>query len=112
MSTINISSRNEKIPIKKKEYEVKHYETPADFLKWNELHKDELKYLKTNTINKMISVPDYKLGIKNNQLTIIETKNKSKQNLRMRIERLEAITQELIKKYNNLLNEFTNTMNF
>jgi hypothetical protein len=43
MSTINITSANEKIPIKKKEYEVKHLETPADFLKWNELNKDELK---------------------------------------------------------------------
>jgi hypothetical protein len=67
-------STNEKIPIKKKEYEVKHFETQADFLKWNELHKDELKDLKTNTINKMISTPDYKLGLRNHQLTIIETK--------------------------------------
>jgi hypothetical protein len=33
-------STNEKIPIKKKEYEVKHFETSADFLKRNELHKD------------------------------------------------------------------------
>jgi hypothetical protein len=85
----NITSTNEKIPIKKKEYEVKHFEIPADFLKWNELHKDELKDLKTNTINKMISIPDYKLGLRNSQLTIIETKNKSKQNLRMRVEQIE-----------------------
>jgi hypothetical protein len=69
-----------------------------------------LKDLKTNTINKMISIPDYKLGLRNNQLIIIETKNKSKQNLRMRVERLEALTQELIKNYNNHLNGFTNTM--
>jgi hypothetical protein len=75
------------------------------------LLKDELKVLKTNTLNKMISIPDYKLGLKNKQLTIIETKNKSKQNLRMRMERLETLTQELIKNYNNLSNEFTNTMN-
>jgi hypothetical protein len=67
------------------------------------LHKDDLKDLKTNTINKMISIPDYKLGLRNNQLTIVETKNKSKQNLRMRVERLEVLTQELINNYNNLL---------
>jgi hypothetical protein len=64
----------EKIPIKKKDYEVRHFETPTYFLKWNELHKDELKDLKTSTINKMISIPDYKLRLRNNQLTIIETK--------------------------------------
>jgi hypothetical protein len=104
-------SINEKIPIKKKDYEVKHFETPADFLKWNELHKDELKDLKTNTINKIISIPANKFGLRNNQLTIIETKNTSKQNLRMRVERLEALTQELIKNYNEILNEFTNTIN-
>jgi hypothetical protein len=83
-------STTEKIPMKTKEYEVKHFETPADFLKWNELHKNELKDLTTNTINKMISISDYKLGLRNNLLTIIETKNKSKQNLRMRVERLET----------------------
>jgi hypothetical protein len=70
-----------------------------------------LKDLKTNTLNKMISILDYKLGFRNKQLTIIETKNKSKQNLRMIIERLEPFTQELIKNYNNFLNEFTNSMN-
>jgi hypothetical protein len=75
------------------------------------LHKDELKDLKINKINKMISIPDYKLGLRNNQLIIIETKNKSKQNLRMKVERLESLTQELIRNYNNLLIEFTNTMN-
>jgi hypothetical protein len=110
----NITSTNEKFPIKKKEYEVKHFESPANFLKWNELHKDELKDLKINTINKMISIPDYKLGLRNNQLTIIETKNKSKQNLRMRVERLEDRQDELINNYNNLLKviqELTNTMN-
>jgi hypothetical protein len=32
----SITSTNQKISIKKKEYEVKHFETPADFLKWNE----------------------------------------------------------------------------
>jgi hypothetical protein len=53
-------STNSKIPFKNKEYEVKHFETSKDFLKCNELHKDELKDLKTNTINKMISIPDYK----------------------------------------------------
>jgi hypothetical protein len=86
MTTINISSINKKIRIKKREYEVIHFETPADFLKWNELHKDELKDLKTNTINKILSILDNKLGLRNNQLTIIETKNKSKQNLKMRVE--------------------------
>jgi hypothetical protein len=96
-------STNEKIPIKKIEYEIKHFETPAAFLKWNELHKDELKELITNTINKMIGIPDYKLGLRNNQLTIIETKNKSKQNLRMRVERLEVLTQDLVNGYNNFL---------
>jgi hypothetical protein len=45
----------------------------------------------------MISIPDDKLGLKNNQLTIIETKNIFKQNLRMRVERLEALTQDLVK---------------
>jgi hypothetical protein len=107
-------STNQKIPIKKKEYEVKHIETPADFLKSNELYKGELKDLKTNTINKLISISDYKLGIRNNQVTIIETKNKSKQNLRMRVERLETRQEELINIYNNLLKviqEFTNAMN-
>jgi hypothetical protein len=54
-------SLDEKIQIKKKEYEVKHFDSPADFLKWNELHKDELKDVKTNTLNKMISIPDYKV---------------------------------------------------
>jgi hypothetical protein len=44
-------SSNEKILIKKKEYEVKHFETPTDFFKWNELHKDEVKDFKTNTLN-------------------------------------------------------------
>jgi hypothetical protein len=96
MSIINITPTNEKIPIKKKEYEVNHFETPANFLKWNELDKDELKDLKTNTINKTISIPYYKLGLRNNQLIIIETKNKSKQNLTMRVERLEAGQEELI----------------
>jgi hypothetical protein len=56
----------------------------------------------------MISIPDYKLGLRNNQLTIIETKNKSKQNLRMRVKRLETLTQELIKNYNNFLNQNQN----
>jgi hypothetical protein len=67
----------------------------------------------------MISIPHYNLGLRNNQLTIIETKNKSKQNLRMRVERLEVLTQDLVKNYNNLLKvvqeligtTFTNTMN-
>jgi hypothetical protein len=71
----NIISTNKKIPIKKKEYEVKHFETPADFLKWNELHPDEFTDLQINTINKMISISNDKLGLRNNQLTIIETKN-------------------------------------
>jgi hypothetical protein len=75
------------------------------------LHKDELKDLKTNTINKMISIPLDKLGLRNNQLTIIETKNKSNQNLRMRVERLKTLTQEVINNCNNLLKEFMNTMN-
>jgi desulfoferrodoxin (superoxide reductase-like protein) len=84
-----MSTTKEKIPIKKKEFEVKHFETPEDFLKWNELYKDELKDFKINTLNKMINIPDYKSGLRNNHLTIIETKNKSKQNLRMSVKRLE-----------------------
>jgi hypothetical protein len=66
----------------------------------------------------MISISNYKLGFRNKQLIIIETKNKSKQNLRLRMERseirinrLETLTQELIKNSNYLLNEFTITMN-
>jgi hypothetical protein len=62
----------------------------------------------------MISIPGYKLGLRNYQLTIIETKNKSKQNLRMKVERLEARQDELINNYNNLLKvsqELTNAMN-
>ena len=30
---------------KKKENEIKHFEISVDLLKWNELHKDELKDL-------------------------------------------------------------------
>jgi hypothetical protein len=83
------------------------------------LHKDELKDLKANTINKMNCIQDYKLWVRNNQLSIIETKNKSKQNLRMRVERLEAQQEELINNNNNLLKviqdlvgtTFQNTMN-
>jgi hypothetical protein len=71
-----------------------------------------LKDLKTNTINKIISISDYKLGLRNNQLTIIETKNKSKQNLRMRVERLEAHQEELINNYNNLLKVIERTYQY
>jgi hypothetical protein len=77
---------NEKIYIKKKNYEIHRFNSPEDFLKWYELHKDDLKNLKTNTISKIISIPDYKLGLRNNKLTILKTKNESKQNLRMKQE--------------------------
>jgi hypothetical protein len=67
-----------KFLLKRKKYEVKHFDSPADFLKWNELHKDELKDLKTKTINKMRTISNYILGLRYKQLIIIETKNKSK----------------------------------
>jgi hypothetical protein len=51
----------------------------------------------------MIDIPDYKLGLRNNQLTVIETKNKSRQNVRIKMERNEIsieilveLTQELV----------------
>jgi hypothetical protein len=59
----------------------------------------------------MISILDYKLGLRKNQLTIIEINNKSKQNVRMRVEKLEKLTQDLVKNYNNLLNEVQELMN-
>jgi hypothetical protein len=43
----------------------------------------------------MISIPDDKLGLRNNQLTIIETKNNSQQNLRMRLEKFEPSQQSI-----------------
>ncbi|GMO12507.1 MAG: hypothetical protein Ta2E_00680 [Mycoplasmoidaceae bacterium] len=57
-------SGNEKIQIKKKMTEIKHFQSPQDFLIWYELHKDDLKDLKTNSINKLISIPDYKWGVR------------------------------------------------
>jgi hypothetical protein len=61
----------EKIPIKKKESKIKDFETPTDFLKWNNVHKNELKELKTNILNKMINILDYRLRLRNNQWIII-----------------------------------------
>jgi hypothetical protein len=51
-------TQDEKRHIKKNEHEVNYFNMHDYFLKWYELHKDDIKYLKTNTINKIISIPD------------------------------------------------------
>ncbi|GMO13021.1 MAG: hypothetical protein Ta2E_01870 [Mycoplasmoidaceae bacterium] len=59
----------------------KTFSITSKLFKMNELHKDDLKDLKTNTINKIISIPEYKFTLRKNTtdsphiFTLIETKN-------------------------------------